>query len=96
MIPQEWVAKYFEKSGDTKLAPTEYGHTCEQGFANWEINAEAIIIVQCFGDGKFWAEFFKDIGKQIGLPVRFLTRRNPKAWARKHGFKLVGYVMELE
>lgn len=95
-IPQEWIDKYYAKSGDIDLAPTKYGHVCEQGFANWNITPTAIVVVQCFGDGAFWLDFFKKMTSKTDHKIQFATRRNPKAWARKYGYKVVGYIMEVQ
>lgn len=96
MIPSEWLETYFKKSGDRKLYPTEYSHICDKGFASWNVTADALMVVQLYGDGRWWHGFFDEMAGNLGLPIRFATTRNPKAWERKYGAKVVGYIMEVE
>lgn len=47
------------------------------------------------GDGKRLVPYILGKGKELGYKkVRFFTKRNPKAWERKYGFKQTAYVME--
>lgn len=96
MIPKEWLDRYYLKSGDDHIVNTQYFHTCEHGFASWNIVGDAIIVVQCFGNGKFWLKFFRDLSDRTELKMRFVTTRNPKALTRSIGAKIIGYIMEVE
>jgi len=90
------VERFFEKSGDSMLYDTTYRHVMEDGFATWNIIDGAIVVVQAMGDGPFWFDFFTKMGRDLGMNIRFSTTRNPRAWSRKYGAKVIGHVMEIE
>lgn len=91
----EEARDYLRRSGDLEIAPDCLeidGH----GFASFRSIDGYLVIHQCYGDGKFWANLARDMAKDKGLKgVMFTTRRNPKAFERRHGAKIVGYLMEL-
>jgi hypothetical protein len=96
MVPEEWVKKYLHKSGDAEIKPSTYRHACDKGFATWDVSDDSLIVLQVYGDGLYWLDFFKKIGKDLGLKITFGTRRNPKAWQRKFNAKVIGYIMEID
>ena len=96
MIRKEWLDRYLEKSGDSGLRDTTYAHHNEHGFATWEVEDGFIFVVQMFGDGKYWLGFFQEMGRKIGMNIRFTTRRSPRAWGRSYGAKTIGYIMEID
>lgn len=97
-IPKEWLFEYFKKSGDDYLYLDNLIVT-DKGFASFEINEEenAIVLLQVYGDGKFWDEFFTDLAKKLNKNKIIIgTKRNPRGFCRKFGFNLVGFILEKE
>lgn len=92
------LQKYFEKSGDTSIEPDNLIVT-DNGFATWTIDRSdnALVGLNVYGDGKYWEEFGNELAKKLGCTkIRVATKRSPKAFVRKYGFKLVGYILEKE
>ena len=93
---QDDLNRYLEKSGDDKIIPTNLVEN-EHGFASFWINNNELNIINVYGDGKYWDAFFTQIAEETGCnKMRMATRRNPKAFERKFGFKQVGVIMEKE
>ncbi len=92
----EIMSRYFKKSGDDNIALTNFVEN-DYGFASYSINSDALIILNCFGDGKYWDHFFTSLAKERNCKkIRFATRRNYKAFERAFGYKQIGYVLEKE
>ena len=90
------LERYFEKSGDTEII-TDNLIENEHGFASYFVNGDRLVICNVFGDGEFWDAFFLDKARELGLKrVTFGTRRNYKAFEKKFGYKLTGYILEKE
>jgi hypothetical protein len=96
MEPYDRISDYCQRSGDAKIADTQYWRECDEGFAGWNVTDDAIVVIQCYGDGLFWLRFFKEMTKGTEYKIRFMTRRNPKAFARRMGARVIGHIMEIE
>ncbi len=90
-VPADWLKDYLEKS-KADFVWLENLFVCEYGFASWlePENSDEIRIVDCYGDGRFWEEFFIRLAKRKGKSkITFWTRRNPKAFERRFGCKVL-------
>lgn len=93
---------YFMKSGDTPEILRESiaaGDVIENehGFAVVQLTEDALLIHACCGDGKYWQEQFEMLARKGGVnKLAMITRRNPKAWARRFGYEAVKVYMEKE
>lgn len=99
-IPKQWLEEYFRKSGDKKL---ENGNVVVLpfGFCVWDVNHNGdLLLLHVYvvnGYGKLMDSFINELARQIkAKKIIFATRRNPKAFERKYGFKLVGHILERE
>lgn len=97
MITEEDIKRYLEKSGDTHLDP-ENIIVNEHGFLSWTIDDNgALFGLNVYGDGNYWDKFLVELANKLGCKqIRFATKRNPKVWERKFGYKIAGYIMEKE
>ena len=94
MVPEHLLKKYYEKSGDSVLTTDNFIYN-EHGFSSHRINGENLVIVNVYGDGKYWDNFFVELVKEKGLKkIIFATRRNPAAFKRKFGYELAGFLLE--
>jgi len=90
------VQKYFDKSGDEKIFTSNMEEN-EHGFCSYSIDKDVLIIGNVYGDGKYWDSFLSEIATNNGcVKMRFATRRNPEAFTRRHGYNVVGYILEKE
>ena len=96
----EWLKWYEERTGinDLELQPNEtVKYHPEHGFAVYFKDDDALYIHHMCGDGKYW---FKTLMRAMQLEgvekLRAYTQRNPRAWARKYGTKITGYVLEVD
>jgi len=90
-VPSEWLKRYLEKSkADFFMANNLV--VCEKGFASYLLTHDAVFIVDCYGDGMFWKKFFIKFGYELGKKrIIFATRRNPKAFERRFGVRVIDY-----
>ena len=92
------LERYFKKSGDTTIQPDNLIVT-DDGFATWTIDQEdnTLVGLNVYGNGKYWEEFGNELAKKLGCKkIRVATKRSPKAFVKKYGFELVGYILEKE
>jgi len=97
-ITKEELDKYFAKSGADRLYITNLVAT-DWGFASWYVDERGdVIVMSLYGDGKLWKEFFVKLAKQLGLKnIKFVTKRNPKAWGKLlGGVYLDEYVLKIK
>lgn len=67
------------------------------GIAGYSFHGDSLFINIMSGDAKELEWELIQIAKANGCTkLRAVTQRNPKAFARKHGAKLVGYIIEKE
>jgi len=89
------LSDYFERSGDTEICGKGPLIQNEHGFMVWSVTNEAVIAWQVYGDAGYWDQCLQDLARTFRLPkIQFMTRRSPKAWARKLGYKQIAVVME--
>jgi len=95
-MPSANQLDYLQRSGDKYIDGTNYVEN-EHGFASWELKPDCIHVIQVYGNGEYWDEFFRQLAKDHGVDsYLFYTRRNPKAFARKFGAKTVQTIMQVE
>lgn len=90
------IRRYLDKSGDTEI---QTGERYEEpgSFLVWRVVGDSLVILQMFGDGRKMVAKAQAFGRILGCKrLKFATRRNPSAIARRHGFHVTGYVMERE
>lgn len=64
---------------------------------SYYVQAGKLVIFTAYGNGKLILAHAKEEAKiKEASKIVFSTRRNPKAFERKFGFKQIGTVMELE
>ena len=96
-IPVEWIKDYLKRSKDNYISGV-YGiiHP-EHGFMTYDVDIDKLILHCVYGNGNYWYDVAIDLAKQLGLPkLLFATQRNWRAFERKYGARLVGYVMEID
>lgn len=87
---------YLRRSGDDSIEPENYIEN-EHGFSSYQIDGEQFTIIQCYGDGKYWQAEFMRLAKENNCKtILFATKRNPKTFARKYGYKTMATVMTKE
>ena len=97
----EWLEWYKTKTGceDLELADDEtiFFHP-EHGFMICFTHDNILEVHHMAGDGKYWTGFIRDvIAKHCEIDkVRMYTQRNPEAWKRKYGGRIIGYEMEAD
>lgn len=93
---EELLDFYFEKSGDSKITKENYIEN-EFGFSTHRVVDDQLVLLNVCGNGSFWDSFFCSYARELGLnKIVFGTKRNPKTFERKHGYRLVGYILEKE
>ena len=96
---EEWQEWYTERTGikDLELLADELilFHP-EHGFMALFVNdEETLYLHHLCGDGEYWSRVLREIMRQKGLKkLRAYTKRNPQAWMRKYGGRIIGYEME--
>jgi len=94
---EEWVKDYLARSGDDEIATDCNLVENENGFIVWNRYKDQFVIINCYGNGRYWDEWSNNKAKEIGCTTVFAsTKRNPAPYLRKYGGKLVGYLMERE
>lgn len=87
---------FMQRSGDITITQTNYIEN-SHGFASYKIEGDTLRVIQVYGDGKHWERFFRKLAKENNIKrAMFYTRRNPKAFERRYGAKVVQTVMMIE
>lgn len=95
-IPEKWKKEYFQKSGDTHIC-TENLTINKHGFASYHVGADYIRIIQEYGDGKFWDDYFTSLARRLKKKQLIVsTKRDPAAITRKYGYNFCCTVMSKE
>lgn len=64
---------------------------------SWSVHGDKLVAHQVYGDGVYWDTYLNTLAQKLGLTkIMMATKRNPKAFERKFGFKLTGYILEKE
>ena len=97
--PEEWRRWYVEHGGaeDLELDDREVVlfHP-EHGFATILPHGDTLELHHLCGDGKWWAGVLARIMRAMGMKtLHAYTRRDPRAWMRAYGGRIVGYYMEI-
>jgi len=96
LMKQEDLQDYLKRSGDTKITERNLIEN-EHGFMTWAADEDTLIPINVYGDGKYWDNFLVILAKELGLKkIQFGTERNYKAYERRFGYKLKGYILEKE
>jgi len=97
VISQEDIKKYLKKSGDQFIYEDNI-IVNEHGFMSWMLDTDgAFVALNVYGDGDYWDSFIMQLAEKLGCTkARFATRRNPKTFEKKFGYKIAGYIMEKE
>lgn len=96
IVPTADQLDFLQRSKDKYIDKRNYVEN-EHGFASWEIQGRLLMIIQMYGDGKYWDKYFRDLAAQNGIKtVMFYTQRNPKAFARRFGAETVQTLMKVE
>ena len=96
MISQEDYEDYMERSGDEQFFMDNLVEN-EHGFCSYKIAHGNLICFSAYGDGEHWDNFLMSKAKESGCKKYMITtRRNPKVFERKYGFKIAGYILEKE
>lgn len=91
------LKNYLEKSGDSYIHEDNLIEN-EHGFMSWTIRDDnTLVLLNVYGDGKYWDLFSNQLAKQMNLnKILIATYRKPKAFEKKFGYKLTGYILEKE
>lgn len=94
MTLYEWFKRYHAKTGEypNSYPGSEFVFDAEHGFCVHIQDGDTLIIGEVCGDGRHWLNYLTVIAKELGCnKLRFWTKRNPAAFARKFGFVLAGF-----
>ena len=90
------IKEYLTKSKDTEIRLDNLVEN-EHGFMSWTEHDDALIALQVYGDGHYWNIYLNELAKQLGYKKIIIgNKRNYKAFEKKFGFKLIGYILEKE
>jgi hypothetical protein len=95
----DWLMLYERKTGH-KFNPflgamIEFDE--EKGFCTWKQDGKTLLAADVCGDGRHWDGFLQAKAKELGCTkIKFGTYRNPAAFTRKYGYKVVGYILVKE
>ena len=93
---KEDLEKYLSKSGDDGIY-TDNLIENSHGFMSWKVSDQGLVLLNVYGDGKYWDEFSIELAKKLNLKkIITATRRSPRAYQKKYGYKLTGFVLEKE
>ena len=95
MTPEQ-QQDYLKRSKDTKIFLDNIIEN-EHGFMSWCVSDNKFVPLQVYGDGVYWQQQIENMTQELGLnSILIGTRRSPKAYIHKYGYKLVGYILEKE
>lgn len=95
-MTEEQIKQYLTKSGDSYIRTDNLVEN-EHGFLSWTVYDDALVALQVYGDGQYWDSFLNELAKQLDLKtIKMGTRRDYRAFEKKFGFKLTGYILEKE
>lgn len=95
----DWIAVYNQKSRDV-FAPQPWMESLVEparGFLYYSFDQESRIlwVWGVCGDGRYWETHWNRMAQEKGArAIRCTTRRNPRPYQRRFGFKRIGYNQE--
>jgi len=96
IMPTDRHLDYLKRSGDRYIDQRNYEEN-NHGFASWTIAGGKLLVLQVYGDGEYWDNYFRELAAKQGLgEYMFYTRRNPKAFARKYNASVVETLMSVK
>ena len=96
MVTEEDIKRYLDKSGDSFIYEDNIVVN-EHGFMSWNIHEGKLVLLNVYGNGKYWDNFSIDLAKKLDLKtILIATRRSPKAFTKKFGYKITGHILEKE
>lgn len=79
------MQKFGTKPGDIVIKSSK-------GLFTYQVDSPCLLIKAVCGDGVYWEEFSTQLAKALGLKQKiFVTKRSPRAWARKYGYSFIRY-----
>lgn len=85
---------YFNRSGDTELG-VGWKEENEHGFCVWRCQDKQLILVNVYGDGRYWDDWATEKAKELEMEeVFFATQRNPEGFVRKYNYEVCGYILK--
>lgn len=94
-IPLDEMVSIYLKSVNKNELDYEVLYDKSKGFITFAIIGETMIIPDLYGDGKYWLGVAEKIAKENNCTkLKGGTTRNPKAYERMFGTKIVGYILE--
>lgn len=97
-MDKETAERFLKKSGSRKVL-TDNLIENEHGFMSWVLDDDAFVCLNVYGNGDYWDKYMNELAKQLGCKTILggTTRKaGYKAFERKYGFKLKGYIFEKE
>ena len=96
-MDKDTAERFLEKSGSRKVMTNNLIEN-EHGFISWELDDDAFVCLNVYGDGDYWDKYMNELAKQLGCKTILggTTRKSYKAFVKKYNFKLVGYIFEKE
>ena len=97
-MDKESVARFLEKSRSEYVDETNLIEN-EHGFMSWKVDGDKFVCINVYGNGEYWDKYMNELAKQLGCKkiLGGTTRKAGwKAFERKYGFKLRGYIFEKE
>jgi len=97
-LDKESVARFLEKSRSEYVDETNLIEN-EHGFMSWKVDGDKFVCINVYGNGEYWDKYMNELAKQLGCKTILggTTRKaGYKAFERKYGFKLKGYIFEKE
>ena len=90
------IEKYLKKSGDDEISTSNLVEN-QHGFMSWRTHKDTFVGINVYGDGHYWDAFANELAKKLGLKkIMFATKRSPKVFEKKYGYKITGYILERE
>lgn len=90
------VNDYFKRTGRTSIDGEIYMED-GKGFIGYQVDGQSLLITALYGDAKYWLIKATEIAKEKGCKSLVGgTPRNPKAYEKLLGTRIIGYILERE
>ena len=87
---------YLSRSGDDKLSDGNIEYA-DHGFMVWRVTNDKFVMVNVYGDGRYWDEWATNKAKELGLKtVMFATKRKPELFIRRSNYDYSVFCCVLE